>query len=47
MRQIIIGCIALTQSISLIAQPVGNIRGVVTDGASGQAMPNISYKIEF
>jgi len=30
------------QSISLTAQPVGNIRGVITDGASGQPLPYVS-----
>jgi len=40
-----IGWMALMQSVSLIAQPVGNIRGVVTDGASGQALPYVSVVV--
>jgi len=40
-----IGWVALMQSVSLIAQPVGNIRGVVTDGASGQTLPYVSVVV--
>ena len=36
------GLITLTQPALLIAQPVGNIRGVVTDGASGQTLPHVT-----
>ena len=32
-------------SLALAAQPVGIIRGVVTDGASGQALPYVSVVI--
>ena len=38
----IIVCIALLQYVSLMAQPVGNIRGMVTDGASGQTLSYVS-----
>ena len=35
-----IGLVAL--SVALRAQPAGNIRGVVVDGASGQPLPFVS-----
>ena len=38
----LIALIALMYPILLMAQPVGNIRGVVTDGASGQTLPYVS-----
>jgi len=37
--------IALLYPTLIIAQPVGNIRGVVTDGASGQPLPFVSVII--
>jgi hypothetical protein len=37
--------IALLYSISLVAQPVGSICGIVTDGASGQALPYVSVVV--
>ena len=37
-----IGLIVLMQPVWLMAQPVGNIRGVVTDGASGQTLPYVT-----
>ena len=40
--RLIIGLLVLMQSVLLVAQPVGNIRGVVTDGASGQTLPYVS-----
>jgi len=45
MKQIIhkiVVLITLMYPALLIAQPVGNIQGVVTDGASGQALPYVS-----
>jgi len=35
----------LVQSTFLMAQPTGNIRGVVIDGASGQALPYVSVVV--
>jgi hypothetical protein len=37
-----IALMALMQSTWLMAQPAGNIRGIVIDGASGQALPYVS-----
>ena len=49
MRQFIkiglIGLIALIQPVLLMAQPAGNIRGVVTDGASGQVLQYVSVVV--
>ena len=38
-------CGLLALPLFLAAQPVGNIRGVVTDGASGQALPYVSVVV--
>ena len=43
--RLMIGYIALALPLFLQAQPVGNIRGVVTDGASGQALPHVTVVI--
>ena len=45
MRQRIILFAMCFNSLALAAQPVGIIRGVVTDGASGQALPYVSVVI--
>ena len=42
---LIIGLLTLIHTVSVMAQPVGNIRGVVTDGASGQALPYVTVII--
>ena len=39
---LIIRLITLLYPVALIAQPVGTIRGIITDGASGQALPYAS-----
>ena len=41
----IITCVIVMFPVLLPAQPVGNIRGVVTDGASGQALPYVSVVV--
>jgi len=41
----LIGFIALMCPALMMAQPVGNIRGIVTDGASGQALPYVSVVV--
>ena len=38
----IIVWIAFLQPVLLMSQPVGNIRGLITDGASGQTLPYVS-----
>ena len=43
----LIGWMVLMQPALLVAQPVGNIRGVVTYGASGQALPLPSYLFNY
>jgi uncharacterized membrane protein len=40
-----IGLIALMPSVFLMAQPVGNIRGIVTDGASGQSLSYVTVVV--
>jgi len=45
MKKIIIMLFVLMQSAWLLAQPAGNIRGVVTDGASGQALPYVTVVV--
>ncbi|MDR2907165.1 MAG: TonB-dependent receptor, partial [Bacteroidales bacterium] len=37
--------ISILFSVSLAAQPIGNIRGTVTDGASGQPLPYVTVVI--
>ncbi len=44
-RKIIIALFVLMQSLCVLAQPLGNIRGVVTDGASGQALPYVTVAV--
>ena len=43
--RLIFGCITLMLPVSLIAQLVGNIRGVVTDVASGRPLPRVSVVV--
>ena len=45
MKNVIILLLALMQPALLMAQPAGNIRGIVTDGASGQPLPYVTVAI--
>jgi hypothetical protein len=45
MKKIIITLFVLIQPAWLLAQPAGNIRGIVTDGASGQALPYVTVVV--
>ena len=41
----IIVLVVFMQPLALAAQPVGNIRGIITDGASGQTLPYVSVVV--
>ena len=43
--RLMIGLIFMMNFFFLMAQPVGNIRGIVTDAASGQALPYVSVVV--